>query len=209
MSDASLLSEYKARHQAVLQPLARKLAEHLQGSVQGIARVDRVAARAKSPDRFLAKAEKVLGDGTRKYTDPLSQIQDTVGARIIVFYLDDVEAVSRAIDAYYRRIEQRDLIPESVNEFGYVGKHYILAFPEDLFEDDADRSKTPEFFELQIKTLFQHAWSEAEHDLGYKPEEPLTPLQSRQMAFTAAQAWGADQMFQSLHRELGRQPAAS
>jgi ppGpp synthetase/RelA/SpoT-type nucleotidyltranferase len=24
----------------------------------------------------------------------------------------------------------------------------------------------PGFFELQIKTLFQHAWSEAERDLG-------------------------------------------
>lgn len=209
MNDAALLSEYKARHDAVLQPLARKLAAHLQGNVQGIPRVDRVVTRAKSPDRFIAKAAKVGSDGAHKYADPLGQIQDLVGARIIVFYLDDVEAVSKAINAYYRRIEQRDLIPESVTEFGYVGKHYILAFPEDVIDDDADRSKTPEFFELQIKTLFQHAWSEAEHDLGYKPEEPLTPLQSRQMAFTAAQAWGADQIFQSLHRELERQPAAT
>ena len=111
MSDAALLSEYKARHEAVLRPLARKLAEHLQGSVQGIARVDRVAARAKSPDRFIAKAAKVMDDGSPKYNEPLSQIQDLVGARIIVFYLDDVETVSQAIDAYYRRIEQRDLIP--------------------------------------------------------------------------------------------------
>lgn len=209
MNDAALLSEYMTRHERLLQPLAHKLAEHLQGSVLGIPRIDRVAARAKSPDRFMAKAAKVIGDGSRKYSQPLSQIQDLIGARIIVFYLDDVEAVSKAVDAYYRRIEQRDLIPESVNEFGYVGKHYILAFPEDVFEDDADRSKTPEFFELQIKTLFQHAWSEAEHDLGYKPEEPLTPLQSRQMAFAAAQAWGADQIFQSLHRELGTQRVAN
>jgi hypothetical protein len=30
-----------------------------------------------------------------------------------------------------------------------------------------------------VKTLFEHAWSEAEHDLGYKPgEEPLTPGQA-------------------------------
>ena len=209
MSDGALLSEYQTRYDEVLRPLALRLAEHLQGSVQGIARVDRVAARAKSPDRFIAKAQKVAGDGTRKYGDPLSQIQDLVGARIVVFYLDDVEAVAKAIDAYYRRIEQRDLVPESANEFGYVGKHYILTFPEDLFDNEADRSKTPEFFELQIKTLFQHAWSESEHDLGYKPEEPLTPLQKRQMAFAAAQAWGADQIFQALHRELGAQSGAA
>jgi ppGpp synthetase/RelA/SpoT-type nucleotidyltranferase len=58
-----------------------------------------------------------------------------------------------------------------------------------VIDDDADRSKTPQFFELQVKTLFQHAWSEAEHDLAYKPSEPITPHQQRQIAFTAAQAW--------------------
>jgi len=205
MTDGALLGEYKVRHDTILQPLARKLTEHLQSNLVGVPRIDRVGVRAKSPARFMGKARKAREDGTPKYAEPLNQIQDLVGARIIVFYLDDVEAVSRIIDKYYRRVELRDLIPESLSEFGYVGKHYILSFPEDLFEDDADRARTPEFFELQIKTLFQHAWSEAEHDLGYKPEEPLTPLQRRQMAFAAAQAWGADQIFQTLHRDLGNQ----
>lgn len=204
MTDDPLLSEYKARYETVLQPLARKLADQLLSNVAGIPRIDRVAVRAKSPLRFLSKARKLNAAGKLKYEHPFDQIQDLIGARVIVFYLDDVEAVSVAIDKYYRRVELRDLIPESPSEFGYVGKHYILAFPEDLFEDDADRSRTPDFFELQIKTLFQHAWSEAEHDLGYKPEEPLTPLQRRQIAFTAAQAWGADQIFQTLHSEVSK-----
>ncbi|MCL5802016.1 MAG: hypothetical protein M1283_05805, partial [Gammaproteobacteria bacterium] len=60
----------------------------------------------------------------------------------------------------------------------------------------------PNLFELQIKTLFQHAWAEAEHDLGYKTSNSLTSLQKRKIAFTAAQAWGADQIFDELYREL-------
>lgn len=57
----------------------------------------------------------------------------------------------------------------------------------------------PEFFELQIKTLFQHAWSEAEHDLAYKPElGELDEVELRKLAFTAAQAWGADEIFEDL-----------
>jgi ppGpp synthetase/RelA/SpoT-type nucleotidyltranferase len=141
--------------------------------------------------------------GGLKYEHPFEQIQDLVGARVIVFYKQDVDAVSDAIDRYFRRIEGKDLVPDSVNEFGYVGRHFILAMPEDVIDDGADRSKTPAFFELQVKTLFQHAWSEAEHDLAYKPTESLSPLQQRQIAFTAAQAWGADQIFQQLHAELG------
>ncbi|RRS03944.1 RelA/SpoT family protein [Aquabacterium commune] len=202
MTDAELLADYRARHIGILQSLAERLTSHLQDMLKDIPRIDRVSARAKSPDRFLAKANKLQPDGGRKYEHPFDQIQDLVGARVIVFYKQDVEVVSEEVDRYFRRIESRELIPDSVNEFGYVGKHFILAFPEDLFDDSADRGRTPQFFELQVKTLFQHAWSEAEHDLAYKPSDPLTPLQCRQVAFTAAQAWGADQIFAQLHDEL-------
>lgn len=136
-------------------------------SLAGTPRIDRVSARAKTPQRFLGKAQKLNTDGSRKYSDPLDQ----VGARVIVFYLKDVETISETVERYYTRIERKDLVPESLREFGYVGKHYILGLPEDVFDDGADRDRLPRFFELQVKTLFQHAWSEAEHDLGYKPEE--------------------------------------
>lgn len=198
-----LLIEYRARHSAILAPLANKLQAHIQDALAGIPRLDRVSARAKSPERFLGKALKRREDGALKYEHPFEQIQDLVGARVIVFYKQDVEAVSDAVDRYFRRIEGKDLVPDAVNQFGYVGRHFILAMPEDVVDDGADYSKMPQFFELQVKTLFQHAWSEAEHDLAYKPNEPLSTLQQRQIAFTAAQAWGADQVFEQLHSELG------
>jgi putative GTP pyrophosphokinase len=52
---------------------------------------------------------------------------------------------------------------------------------------------------VTVKTLFQHAWSEADHDVGYKPGSiPLTPEEKRKLAYTSAQAWGADQIFDEL-----------
>ena len=207
MTDDELRAEYGRRHRDILAPLATKLSDQLGTDVKGLERIDRVSARAKGVDRFMGKATKLEKDGSRKYADPLNQIQDQIGARIVVFYLDDVDAVSRAIEAYHRPIESKLLVPDSLNGFGYFGKHYILALPEDLFADDADRGSCPQFFELQIKTLFQHAWSEAEHDVGYKPEDTLTELQTRQLAFAAAQAWGADQIFCQIRRELS--PAES
>lgn len=202
MTDAELAIEYEARYGAVLAPLAERLTTMLAQTLSGLPRIDRVSARAKSPDRFMVKAVKIV-DGARKYDFPLNQIQDQVGARVVVFYLDDVEAVSKVIDRYFRRIEAKELTPESEKEFGYVGKHYILSTPEDVFpDDDDDVRRVPKFFELQIKTLFQHAWSEAEHDLSYKAPVPLTSQQKRKLAFTAAQAWGADEMFHTLANEL-------
>lgn len=205
MTDEELLAEYRARHATTLVPLAGKLQAYIIEQLAGMPRIDRVSARAKNPERFLGKARKLADDGTRKYEHPFEQIQDLVGARVVVFYKQDVEAVSEVLNRYFRKIESKDLVPDSVDRFGYVGRHFILATPEDVVDDDADRSTTPPFFELQVKTLFQHAWSEAEHDLAYKPSEPLTPHQQRQVAFTAAQAWGADEIFEQLHADLGSQ----
>jgi ppGpp synthetase/RelA/SpoT-type nucleotidyltranferase len=79
--------------------------------------------------------------------------------------------------------------------------HYILLMPTELIDSDVPNPIVPEFFELQIKTVFQHAWSEANHDLGYKPgSKPLASDEKRKLAFTAAQAWGADQIFDGLSK---------
>ncbi|WP_022663690.1 GTP pyrophosphokinase [Desulfospira joergensenii] len=196
-----LKDKYLLRYTKYLKSISKRISKKLSNELEAFQRIDRIIARPKSLDRFIIKAQKEE-NGSPKYSDPLNQIQDQIGARIIVFYLEDVEVVASEIEAYYRSIEKRQLIPESENEFGYVGKHYVLMIPEDVVDDEMDRTQLPEFFELQIKTLFQHAWSEANHDLGYKQDQPLTSHQKRKLAFTAAQAWGADLIFSELHSNL-------
>jgi ppGpp synthetase/RelA/SpoT-type nucleotidyltranferase len=136
--------------------------------------------------------------GTPKYRDPLSEIQDQVRARIIAFYKSDVLRLAALVEKYFHAIEAKDRVPESESEFGYFGRHYVLLVPTDA-SAGLDDAMLPQVFELQIKTLFQHAWSEANHDLGYKPDgEGLTPEEKRKLAFTSAQAWGADLIFDEL-----------
>jgi len=159
---------YRERFTAVLQPLAAALEQHIRDHLGSEPRIDRVGARPKSVDRFLQKARAVV-DGQPKYADPLRQIQDQIGARIITFYRSDVDRIATIVEKYYRPIESQDLVPESGWEFGYFGRHYVLLIPSDVVDPSMDKAFLPEFFELQIKTLFQHAWSEANHDLGYKP----------------------------------------
>jgi putative GTP pyrophosphokinase len=194
--------QYQARYEQVLIPLAKRLERHLLDTVSGYPRIDRITARAKTVGRFLQKAHKKENDAP-KYSDFLNQIQDQIGARIVTFYLRDVVALSEKIEKYFSPIEARTVIPDSPNEFGYEGKHYIMFIPDDIKEPTWESDQCPNFFELQIKTLFQHAWGEADHDLAYKATTILSPDQHRRVAFTAAQAWGADRMFAELEQELG------
>jgi ppGpp synthetase/RelA/SpoT-type nucleotidyltranferase len=195
-----LRAEYKRRYDAVLIPLVEALRAFLADCLKGAPRIDRIAVRPKDIDRFVEKATK-LKDGVSKYAEPLEQIQDQVGARVITFYPTDVLALDPIIKKWFNPIEFKDHVPESEWEFGYFGRHYVLAVPTDIIDDGWDKTMIPRFFELQVKTLFEHAWSEAEHDLGYKPgEQPLTSDQIRRLAYTSAQAWGADRMFDELFR---------
>ena len=199
MSD--LEQEYQQRFDAALKPVAVALEDQLREIFQPEPRIDRVSVRAKSVDRFLAKASALV-DGKPKYSEPLRQIQDQIGARIITFYRSDVDRIAATIQKYYRPIESKDVIPESEWEFGYFGRHYVLLVPSDVVATQIDKTLLPQFFELQVKTLFQHAWSEANHDLGYKPSAtPLSSDAKRRLAFTSAQAWGADHIFDELFRE--------
>lgn len=194
----ALARQYGDRYENALKPAANALREHLADLLKEEPRIDRVTARAKDPASFLKKAKT---GSKRKYSEPLAQIQDQIGARIITFFRADVERLDGIIRSYFKTIEFRDRIPESEWEFGYFGRHYVLVLPSDVKGDSTDKSMLPDFFELQIKTLFQHAWSEAEHDLGYKPgSTPRSPDEKRKLAYTSAQAWGADQIFDELFR---------
>jgi putative GTP pyrophosphokinase len=63
-----------------LQPLAVAIKEHLRDCLADETRIDRVTARTKAVDRFVAKARKVENNRP-KYDEPLRQIQDQIGAR--------------------------------------------------------------------------------------------------------------------------------
>jgi putative GTP pyrophosphokinase len=193
---------YRQRHDTWLVPAALRLEEHLRGCLAGVERIDRIVARAKSVDRFMEKAGKQAAGGPR-YGDPLAQIQDQLGARIVTYYTGDVARVTAQVLRFFHPIEHRQLLPDAVSEFGYIGQHLILLLPTDVQAGLPPGADLPAFFELQVKTLFQHAWAEAEHDLRYKPRPLLNALHRRKIAFTAAQAWGADLIFDELFQELG------
>jgi len=192
---------YSERYSKALVPLAQNLESLIKQLAGDRKRIDRITARPKSIDRFMEKAYK-LENGILKYSDPINQIQDQLGARIVTFYLSDIDKLDEFVHGYFSPIEERKIVPDSDKEFDYEGKHFILFIPDDIKLMDIPKILCPPFFELQIKTLFQHAWGEADHDLAYKPNIELTRDQKRKVAFTAAQAWGADHIFNDLASEL-------
>lgn len=64
-----------------LESIAPNLKLDLQKHLAGQKRIDQIVVRPKRLDRFVEKAMKLDKHGNYKYTDPLHQIQDQIGAK--------------------------------------------------------------------------------------------------------------------------------
>ena len=76
--------------------------------------------------------------------------------------------------------------------FGYLSLHYICSLPED---EDFPEELCGRRFEIQIRTILQHAWSDINHDLGYKNQFGVPRAITRELARLAGLLELADNEF--------------
>ncbi|MEW6369263.1 MAG: RelA/SpoT domain-containing protein [Acidobacteriota bacterium] len=179
---------------ALLNLLRESLLTEVQAALEGLPHVDRVCFRVKSLPSFL---EKATDPTTRPpYSDPLVEIEDQVAGRVLVFFLSDVDFVEKCLLRTFTAVERTHKRPAKDEEFGYESRHLICNIPPPLKPPDWDgRRDLPPTFELQIRTLFMHAYAEPQHDLAYKGPRELPPGIRRELAWIAASSWGADQAY--------------
>ncbi len=142
-----------------------------------------VTGRTKTVSSFAAKSSQEV-DGVRVYDDPLTQITDQIGVRVITYVHSDVAAVADLLAATFTVLDDRDLgqVTASQGRFGYSSRHLLLSpDPEHatmiMLEQLGGQPAS-----VQLRTVLQHAWAEFEHDIRYKgqvPEEHATDLDRR------------------------------
>lgn len=195
---------YAARLDATVE-LCSRLELRVTEALDGFQHIDRITFRPKSIDSFAKKAGTLGSHGQPKYTEPLREIEDQVAGRVIVFFRDDVSDVTERLASELGPIEAVHKEPVGDAEFGYESDHFIFVIPNHLKPTGWLRDlDTPSTFEMQVRTLFMHAWAEPQHDLGYKPGKDVVVDREdrRRLAWIAASAWGADQVLNDVKRRL-------
>lgn len=125
-----------------------------------------IESRTKDIPNFVSKLRRKH----EKYDNPLSEVTDLVGLRIVLFYLDDVERVSElieqqfAIDAKHSADKSAALDPD---RFGYLSVHHVVR----LTSSRNDLLEWKHFdglcAEIQVRTVLQHAWAAISRKLAY------------------------------------------
>ena len=159
-----------------------------------------ISGRAKTVASF---ARKILTK--RKYADPLAEMTDLYGIRVIVQIDKEVDAVRR----FVRDQEKLFVIDEKNSEdklsrlrsgeFGYRSVHFAVslapeAVPEEFRHLNLHKLKA----ELQIRTQLQHAWADIGHDRLYKGAFKPPRRFERESARLAALLESADETFSRL-----------
>ena len=142
-----------------------------------------VTGRTKTVASFAAKADRRVG-GARLFTDPLREITDQVGVRVITYLHSDVAAVADLLRDQLAVLDDRDMGQETAREgrFGYASRHLLVALDParpvpSTYDGLRDRQA-----QVQVRTVLQHAWAEFEHAIRYKgtiPEEHVPDLDRR------------------------------
>jgi putative GTP pyrophosphokinase len=156
-----------------------------------------IEERTKSVESFSEKIERKKD----KYSDPLSEITDLCGLRIILYYTDEIDKVDKLIRDNFNIDE-----PNSINkrttlnedQFGYLSYHYVISL-------NSSRINLPEWdnykdfkAEIQVRTVLQHSWASISHALQYKKSFEVPSILKRKLFRLAGLFELADEEFQEI-----------
>jgi len=174
--------------------LAGMLADHQIGYSQ-------IESRIKSLPAFLDKAYRLISGNEQFYF----RFNDLIGIRVITFYSTDVDRIAALIENKFK-IHAKNFEYESHNrspdQFGYASKHYKVS----LADEEIKTGKLTQFkdiiFEVQIRTIVQHAWATIDHKIRYKSAAKLPNDIQREIFQLNALFELADNQFLTIKKKL-------
>jgi Uncharacterized protein conserved in bacteria len=195
-----LLAQYRS-----LLPVYEKMAELIPERLKdffaeaGII-VAAVEHRVKTESSLAGKLQ-LKGDKYQSIYD----ITDLVGIRVITFYNDDVDKVASVLERLFEIDWENSIDKRKVHEidsFGYLSLHYICRIPESAYTHPEHPELNQIRFEVQMRTVLQHAWANMNHDTGYKSGVEIPRTYKRNLSRLAGILELVDDEFSRIRLEL-------
>lgn len=189
----------------LLRPKVEAFAERLKALLFDIAQTSKIdvhaiEARAKTIESF---TEKLSRPG-KTYRNPLEEINDLCGLRIILYYQEDVDKYCEAIrnefivDGSSSVDKRREL---NSDQFGYISVHLVCQLSKDRVKLVEWRNYADLKVEVQVRTVLQHAWASISHALHYKREADVPYQFGRKLTRIAGLLELSDEQFSELRNQ--------
>jgi len=145
---------------------AETLERFLKGILQGSQiEIHKIEARAKDPTSVHLKLLR------KRYRHPQTQLTDKVGGRIITYYSSDVDRVVDLLRPHLeidprKSVDKRMML--GLRGFGYSSVHIIARLRGNEAKKSAYACLDGVWFEIQVRSILEHAWAEVEHEIVFK-----------------------------------------
>lgn len=107
----------------------------------------------------------------KSYSNPRDKLTDIAGVRVILYLEEDVEKVCSIIKETFTIDESNsisDMTRLSSDKIGYRSTHFVCDIGMNRIEIPEYKSFAGLKFEVQVRTILQHAWANLTHDRVYK-----------------------------------------
>ena len=162
-------------------------------------------ARAKAVDHFGAKAAlpRESDSNQPRYPNPMEDITDLAGIRVLTFFPNTVTQISEAIEDEFKvreRTDKSELLWQE-ERFGYQSIHLLVQLSNARVALAEYARYKAMVAEIQVRTILQHAWAEIEHDIQYKSSVAMPSAIRRRFMSLAGLLEIADREFQAIQTE--------
>ena len=185
-------------------PLHSRLTETVKSLVKNILNDNKVdylsiTGRTKIKSSAMEKIKR------KKYKNPIDQLTDITGIRIITFFESQVVKISELVRRTFEVDDENSLDNDQLlgdDKIGYRSVHFVCSLGK-------RREALPEYesldglkFEIQLRTVLQHAWAELAHDRAYKFSGELPRKLQRKLNLYSGNLEIIDRGFDEISNEI-------
>lgn len=185
------------------EPRFKALADIVAATINSLLKEQRVAYLAVSAR--VKTLESILEKFSRKSYESYKDLTDFLGVRVIVYLDSEISTVCQLLEKAFQAHPELGVDKSeelAVDQIGYRSVHYIC----DLGNKRLELPELSQYkglkFEVQIRTVLQHAWAEIEHDRSYKFSGDLPQILRRRLNLLAGTLELVDREFSTLAKDL-------
>lgn len=102
------------------------------------------------------------------------QLNDLVGVRLIFLFKRDLDKCKKLIEENLEIVDREDTSSRlDESQFGYQSYHYVIKLRKEWLSLPTFSGFSEYKAEIQVRTIAQHIWAAASHNLQYKQESSV------------------------------------
>lgn len=161
--DASQIATKWKEEEPKLKDLGEKVVSFLKDALYKKEMHPEISFRTKEIQSLIKKIQRKSKEKSYTYDD----LRDKLGVRVVCPFLSDLDIVDSIINTSFivRKVEKKK---EQIdfNRLDYQSNHYDVSIKADVIDFDDSNF----IFEIQVRTMNQHAWANSAHILYYKQD---------------------------------------